>query len=364
MSSSNPAAINNPQESIQGIILRTSAAISGRYAYLSLPSGSPTAVSSASLDADFDDSISNAPHFPDITILDCISSSILYHTSNSYDFFHVYNLITRIHVHIPFPYPHTFVNAAIVLQERIHFKVLVVCIERQTNPLLDEAWDGNIFNPLLFYVYSSQSENWSRIGDSSSIFPTVQLLANRRKPAHAGEDAVYLDLTKLFLIRFTSLNDQLGQTPKIIAAPWEIESIDETTWYGGCRGCLHCVKFDPINVRYEVYEWTMELPRGFWRLVVTGVQRGVTGTVVGLHPNDVNLVVLRSEGNNNILMVDIRNNFQWVVVGRKVGNGGQLCFLEVVIELLEAALETGDEMFPPPENVVEREGEIFIVSIF
>lgn len=360
-------------ESIHGIILRSSAAFLSRYAYLSLSRDLPTAVSGGDgLSAVVAQSLAAAPHFPDITILDSISGTVLYQTYSSFpaDFFHVYNLFNRSHSTVSFPYRYPYVHAAMATHERVHFKVLVVCIEEQCNPLFGYGGDGA--KPLVFFVYSSKARNWSRIWSSSSAFTSDQLLPNQRKPVHAGDDVVYLDLTDRFLVRFTSLKQELDPVPKLVS-PWERDSmkLDKTTRFGGCKGWLHCVKFNPVKARLEVFVWRMEALKGAWSLAVAGKEGNLRGKVVlGIHPSDESLVFVRSKADDEISMVDIRRDLQWVVVGGRGPKCGEACFVKGMTDVLEAAMRGGEKLkrsgcgiLHPHGNAEGPQGEIFIVSL-
>ncbi|KAH0470964.1 hypothetical protein IEQ34_000687 [Dendrobium chrysotoxum] len=255
------------EQNTYGIILRTSSIFSSRYAYFPLPCIFPTKDVSE-LDNIITDSLANAPNFPDITILDSVYSNILYQAYNSFpNFCHVYNLINRSHFALSFPYYLVFVTATILICDCSCscFSVLVVCINEHPNPLFAKDGD-NRTRPIVFYLYTSKSKNWSLVPNDHNL-TSDHLLPNRRSPTHFGGDIVYIDLTKHFVITYNNLSEKIKLIPKLVST-WEQGSnkLDEATRYGKCKGRLHCVKFNPIKVQIEVYIW-LESPIESWRLV-------------------------------------------------------------------------------------------------
>ncbi|PKU64069.1 hypothetical protein MA16_Dca007975 [Dendrobium catenatum] len=362
MASKNPS---NLEQNTHGIILRTSSAFSGRYAYIPLPHAIPTDVAS-NLHNIIADSLANAPHFPYITLLDSVSTNILYLTCHTFpNLFHVYNLINQTHFAISFPYLVTFINAAILIRDCTHFKVLVVCINEHPNPLSSKEGD-NRTRPFIFYIYSSGRENWSLLPYDFSL-TSNHLLPNRRKPAHVGEDIVYLDLTNHFLVTYSYSKERIELIPKLVTI-WEQVSmkLDESTRYGESRGKLHCVKFNLM--RTEIHK-EVELPKGLWMLVVAGKVGSYWGKVVGIHPDDEGVVLVRSTDIDAILMVNVQRDFSRVVIAGKGPNCGPSCFHHGMNNVLEASTSKGMQrsscgIFHPHENIEGPEGEVFIISHF
>ncbi|KAI0531398.1 hypothetical protein KFK09_000952 [Dendrobium nobile] len=348
-----------------GIILRTSSIFFGRYAYFSLPRSFPSDVASNHDDI-FTDSLTNAPHFPDITILDSISSNILYQTYNSFpNFFHVYNLINRSHFAFSFPYHLSFINATILISDSSHFKVLVVCINEHPNPLFTKEGD-NSTKPIVFYLYTFESKNWSHIPINYSL-TSNHLLPNRRKPTHVNEDIVYLDLTNHYLISFSYLEEKIKLIPKLVLILEKGSTkLNEATRYCQSRGQLHCVRFNPIKMRIEVFMW-VESPKGLWSLVTHGRIGSIWGKVIGIHPDDEGYVLLRSMIKDDLLMVDIRQDSSCVVINGRGPRCGPQCFLYGMNNVFEAAMFEGVQhsncgILHLHENIEGPEGEVFIVS--
>ncbi|KAI0531399.1 hypothetical protein KFK09_000953 [Dendrobium nobile] len=351
-------------QNTHGIILRTSSTFSGRYAYFPFPRSFPSDAA-LNLDNIFTDSIANAPHFLDITILDSVSSNILYQTYNTFpNFFHVYNLINRSHFSFSFPYPLTFVTAAILIHDCTRFKVLVVYINEHPNSLfIEEGGDRN--NPLVFYMYTSERKNWSLVPIDYDL-TSNHLLPNRRNPAHIGEDIVYLDLTNRFLVTYAYWDEKIELIPKLVSI-WEKDLIklDDATRYYQSKGQLHCVKFNPIKQRTEVYIWR-EPPNGLWRLVAKGKKGSTWGKVLGIHPDDEGCLLVRSQ-NDEVLMVNIKRDFSRVIIEGRGTNCGPECFHYGMNDVFEAAILEGAQssscgILHPHENVDGPEGEVFIVS--
>ncbi|KAI0531397.1 hypothetical protein KFK09_000951 [Dendrobium nobile] len=352
-------------QNTHGIILRTSCNFFGRYAYFPLPQFFP-GDDASNFDNICTDSLSNAPHFPDITILDSVSSNILYQTYNSFPYvFHVYNLINRSYFAFSFPYLITIVTAAILIRDCSHFKVLVVCINEHPNPLFTEQ-GGNRNKPLVFYIYTSESENWSLVPIDYDL-TSNRLLQNRRNPAHAGENTIYLDLTNRFLVTYAYWEEKIEPIPKFVSI-WEKESmyIDKDTRYFQSSGYLHCVKFNPIQMRFEVYIW-MEPPKGKWRLVVKGEKRSTWDKVVGIHPDDVGYLFLRSIEKDDISLVNIRRNYSHIIIDERGPICISQCFVNGMNDVLENAISKGVQslscgVLHPHENIEGPEGEVFIIS--
>ncbi|KAH0470425.1 hypothetical protein IEQ34_000148 [Dendrobium chrysotoxum] len=357
MAAQNPP---NLEPNIHGLILRTSSTFSGHYAYFPLPRALPTDFS-FKIDNIFVDSLLNAPHFPDITIFDSVSSNILYQSNNSIpNLFHVYNLINRSHFAFSFPLPFTIVNVAILIRDCSHFKVLIVCINKR----LVEGDKRE--SPLFFYLYNSEGENLFLLPYN---FPLTSnhLLPNRRKPAHVGEDIVHLDLTNTFLFTYGYSNLWIQMIPKLTTI-WEQASMthDISTRYGESRGKLHCVKFNfrKIEVHKEI-----ETRQGLWMLVVARNFERYWGEVLGIHPDDEGLVLVRSMETDMISLVDIQREISFVVIDGKGPNCGPTCFGYGMNDVLEASTSQGMQhsscgILHPHENIKGPEGEIFIVSFF
>ncbi|PKU64067.1 hypothetical protein MA16_Dca007972 [Dendrobium catenatum] len=352
-------------ENTHGIILRTSCNFFGRYAYFPLPQYFPNDAAS-NFDNICTNSLTNAPHFPDITILDSVSSNILYQTYNSFPYvFHIYNLINRSYFAFSFPYHLTFVTAAILICGCSHFKVLVVCINEHPNPLFTEQ-GGNRNKPLVFYLYTSNSENWSLVPIDYDL-TSNHLLPNRRNPAHAGENTVYLDLINHFLVTYAYWEEKIELIPKFVSI-WEKElmHINNDTRYFQSSGHLHCVKFNPIKVRFEVYIW-MEQPKGLWRLVAEGEKRSTRAKVLGIHPDDAGYLFLRTIGKDDISLVNIRQNFSHVIIDEKGPICTAQCFVNGMNDVLEDAISEGVRslscgILHPHENIEGPAGEVFIIS--
>ncbi|KAI0531401.1 hypothetical protein KFK09_000955 [Dendrobium nobile] len=357
----------NLRQNIHGIILRTLSTYFGRYAYFPLPRLFPTTVDS-NLDNIITDSLINAPHYPDITILDSISSNILYQTYSSFpNFFHVYNLINRSHISFSFPHLLTFITAAILTQDSSNFKVLVVCINEHPNPLFVEQ-GNNRTRPLVFYLYSSETKNWSPARFDYAL-TSDHLLPNRRKPIHLGEDIVFIDLTNRFLITYAYWEERVEPIPKLRSS-WEQEEteLDEATRFDQCMGQLHCVKYNPINCRIEMYSY-MRPRNGKWTLVVTGNIGSLWGKVMAIHPDYEGFLLVRSPVKDAVLMVDIRQDYSYVVIKGRGPNCSPDCFVYGMNDVLEASTSEGLQrsscgILHPHENIEGTEGEIFIVSHF
>ncbi|KAH0470641.1 hypothetical protein IEQ34_000364 [Dendrobium chrysotoxum] len=334
MTSQNPS---NLEQKTHGIILRTSSTFIGRYAYIPLPHTFSTDATS-DLHNVIADSLANAPHFPYITIIDSVSSNILYLTYHSFPIlFHVYNLIYRSHFSFPFPYFVTFVNAAILIHDSTHFKVLVVCTNEHPNLSFGKV-GSNLTGPLIFYLYTFERENWSLLSYDFSL-SSHNLLPNRRKPAHVSEDIIYLDLTNHFLISYGYSKERIELIPKPVTI-WKQLSMKlaETTRYVGSRGKLHFVKINLMQI--EVHK-EIELTKGLWMLVVVGKVGCNWGKFVGIHPDDEGLILVRSTDTDAILMVDIQRDFSCVVVDGKGPNCGPACFRYRMNNALEASTFEG-----------------------
>ncbi|KAH0470421.1 hypothetical protein IEQ34_000144 [Dendrobium chrysotoxum] len=348
MASKNPP---NLEQNTHGIILHTLSAFSSRYAYIPLPHAVPTDVAS-DLHNIIVESLANAAHFPYITLLDSVSSNILYLTCHFFpNLFHVYNLINQSHFAFSFPYLVTLINAAILIRDCTNFKVLIVCINEHQNPLFVKEGD-NRTRPFIFYIYTSKRENWSLLPYDFSL-TSNHLLPNRRKPAHVGEDIIYLDPTNHFLVTYGYSKERIELIPKLVTIGEQVSmKRNESTRYGESRRKLHSVKFNLM--RTEVHK-EVELPKGLCMLVVARKVGSYWGKVVGIHPNDEGVVLVRSTDIDAILMVDIQQDFSCVVIAGKGPNCGPSCFHYGMNNVLETSTSKGMQrsscvIFHPHEN--------------